>query len=160
MIYQYDIARDDEHHPTLIRVKQFDVDKKITSNTETLVGFVKNYLHLDKYDNEHMYLIALDMYDRALGVFLLGIGDYKGTEIYKRNVAECLILTGARRFIMFHNHPDGALNLSEDDLDLQNEMSDLGNMFDIKFIANCVITEDGFNHSGLKEPMFFKDMNI
>lgn len=160
MIYQYDIARDDEHHPTLIKVKQFNADRKITSTTESLVGFVKNYLHLDKYDNEHMYLIALDLQDNALGVFLLAIGDYKGVEVFKRNIAECLILSGARRFIMFHNHPSGKLSLSKDDLELQNEMFDLGNLFDIAFIANCVITEDGYTHSGLKKPVYFRNMNI
>lgn len=156
MIYLYDIGRDKERHPTLIKLKSYNVKRETTSENDSLISFIRNYLKADQYDNEHMYLIALDLYDRALGVFLLGIGDYKHTDTYKRNVAECLILSGARKFLVVHNHPDGALSLSEGDFVLEDELIELGELFDIEFIGNFVITSEGFMGSHFSKPIYFK----
>ena len=155
MIYLYDIARDEERHPTLTKIKSFNVKKEITSENDSLVRFIHEYLKVDSYDNEHMFLLALDMYDRSMGVFLLGIGDYKNVDVFNRNVAECLILSGARRFILVHNHPDGALFLSDGDKQTGIEMKSLGEIFDIKLVANCVVTEDGFIADGMEKPILF-----
>lgn len=156
MINIYDIGRNDDLLPQLVKVGSYNVERKITSENSTLIDFIHNHMKVNQYDNEHLYLIAMDMYDRALGVFLLGIGDYQGCEVSKRNIAECLVLSGARHFLLVHNHPDGALALSDGDLQFTNDVQELAELFGIVFIGSFVITDNGIIGSGMDTPIKFK----
>ena len=156
MINIYDIARNENLLPKLVKVGEYKVERKITSENDTLIDFIHNTMKVNQYDNEHLYLISMDMYDRALGVFLLSIGTYKECETSKRNIAECLVLSGARHFIMIHNHPDGALSLSEGDEQFARSMKELAELLEIEFIGSFVITNDGIICNGMDKPIKFK----
>ena len=158
MIGIYDIGRNEESQPYLIKVGKYDVKKEITSTNEGLIKFVRDYIRPQQYDNEHMYLLALDRRDKALGVLVLGIGTYKSCEYSKRTVAEFLILSGAKRFMMIHNHPDKTLKLSRKDHSVAKQLDFLADLFEIESLGNFVITNDGFVGSYMDEPIYFEDM--
>lgn len=157
MINLYDIGRDDELHPALMKVGSYDVSRMITTDNDSLVDFIRHHLKMEQYDNEHMFMIALDRFDRALGVFLLGIGDFEECVISNRTVAEGLVLSGARQFMLIHNHPDGGLSLSEADKEMDNNMNHLADLFGVKYLGNFVATYDGFIISGMDKPIIYED---
>ncbi len=154
MINIYDIGRDDDMHPTLIKTGSYNVGRKTINGNYPLALFARDYMKMDKFDNEHLYLIAFDYYRNSLGVFLLGIGDYKSCETYRRNLAECLILSGARRFLIIHNHPDGGW-ISDKDMELADSVQEIAELFDIYFMGVYSISNKGLDGTLMDFPILF-----
>lgn len=157
MIKQYDIEQDVNHCPQLLIVNEYNVDWTITTSEMGIIEFLSYYLHLSTLDNERAYLIALDLYNRAIGVFLIGLGDYKSSEIYKRHVAIAMLLSGARKVFIAHNHPDGALVLSDDDNLNIISMQVITQIFEIEFLGSYIITRDGYINNNMVEPYYFDE---
>ena len=99
---------------------------------------------LDILDNEHLYIVGFDHYDRLCGVYCVSSGDFKSVQHYNRNIALFLLLVGARKFRMFHNHPDNALSGSSGDYQVMGFMISLGNVIGIEFIDSYVLCPDGW----------------
>lgn len=158
MVGLYDIGRDENLHPSLLKIKDFKVSRNFTTDNITFLKFLINDLHMPEFDNEHMYLFANDLYDRSLGVFLVGIGKYDGIDVSKRTIAECILLSGARRFILVHNHPDNALALSGTDIGFAFDVQKIADILEVEFLGNGVITKDGFITNDMSEPIYFKEM--
>lgn len=157
MVGLYDIGRDKELHPSLLKINSFNVDTAFTTENDTFLKFLVEELHMPEFDNEHMYLFANDIYDYSLGIFLLGIGDFKGINVSKRTIAEALLLSGARRFILVHNHPDNALALSGTDIGFAFEVQKIAELLEIEFLGSGVITKDGFITNDMEQPIYFDE---
>jgi DNA repair protein RadC len=64
-------------------------------------------------------------------------------------------MKGAIKLIIVHNHPDGELQPSEEDLDVTDRMIQVGNIVDVEVLDHLIITEEYFysfdDHSLMKE---------
>ena len=160
MIRLYDLGREERYkRPCLLTVKKFDVEINIQNKTE-LVHFINHSLNLSRYDVEHIYLITTDLYNNVLAVFLIGIGDYKGCKLYNRNIATAILLSGGRKFIIAHNHPDGALVFSEDDVMVVGLMTAVGKLLETEFVNSYVITSKGFITNDMETPIYYDKKEI
>lgn len=157
MIKQYDIEQNSNHCPQLLEVHEYDADWNITSSRDGIIDLLTYYLHLDTLDNERVYMLALDYFNRAIGIFLIGLGDYKKSEMYNRHIATAIILSGARKIIVAHNHPDGGIALSDDDQKNVLGISLLTQIFGIEFVDSYVITDEGYITNNMTEPVYFVD---
>lgn len=157
MIYFYDIVKDKQKKcPKLIMLKKLDMVVDV-SNQFNLVRFMNGVLHLKQFDGEHVYLILTNMYNKITAVFLMGIGDYKGCKIFTKNIATAILLSGGRKFLLAHNHPDGALELSDDDVMIVNLLKGISVLLETEFINSYVITEDGFITDSMTDPIYYDE---
>lgn len=155
MIRLYDIGRNEKYkRPKLLIRKTY---KKEINIKEPIIftEFVTKDLKLNKYDNEHVYLITTDYYDNIIGIFLISIGDFKGCEVYPRNIATAILLSGGRKFLIMHNHPDGALEFSESDIAIVNVMKGISILLNTEFINSYIFTSKGYVTDKMDSPMYF-----
>lgn len=158
MIRLYDIGRDEKYkRPKLLVKRNFKREINI-KDTIAFTKFVTEDLELNKYDNEHVYLITTDYYDNIIGTFLISIGDFKGCEIYPRNIATAILLSGGRKFLIMHNHPDGVLEFSESDVTIVSIMKGISILLKTEFINSYIFTSKGFITDTMNSPMYYDQM--
>lgn len=153
MVKQYDIANNANGIPYLIEVNSYDL-----KNDTSVIELFTKHIKLNTLSDERVYMVSLDLYNRILGIIMIGLGDYKGSQIYKRNMALMLLLSGARKFVVVHNHPDGALFLSQDDNTNTILFVGLAKILEVKFEASYVVTRNGYITSEMDEPIYFDEM--
>lgn len=123
------------------------------------VVFLKNELHLHKLVNEKAYIIGLDAQNCMCGIYEIGIGDYKHVDMYRRETALFLLLSGATTFNMFHNHPSRILKGSEGDMACYYTMQSLGNLLDIQCTGSYILTPKGYCDAENKQPIHLYEEN-
>ena len=113
-IKEYIILRDGEQHPYLKTKTEFDWNKSFLI-TENIINFFNESYFMNQLDEEYVYIISLNCQMKPLGVFQLSHGNWFQTDIKMRELGIFLLLTGAERFIIAHNHPNGSCQPSEGD---------------------------------------------
>ena len=79
-----------------------------------------------------------------IGIFLISIGTNNKCFFYRRSIATFLLLTGTERFILYHNHPNGDLNVSENDYMSMFQVKSLADILEIEFIESVIISKNGW----------------
>lgn len=158
MIKQYDVAKNDDFNLYLIEVNKYDIKPEIVSTDYGLMSLFTNCLNLDKLDNERNFLLALDHYRRLIGIVQIGLGDYQNNKMYARHIASALLLSGARQYITVHNHPDGALFLSENDKTNISFLKTMALFLEIEYVESYVVTKEGMISSLDDTPIYFEEL--
>lgn len=99
---------------------------------------------LSETHNERIFFIGYDDYDKIIGIGLISFGTTKETKVYNRNIIEYIVLMNVSSFSILHNHPNGSLDPSEEDLDIINDMKMIANMLDVKFKESFIISFEGW----------------
>ena len=149
MICEYIIGNNDIGFPELIPIRESNMEREEMDGDliENLL-FLRDFTKMDIRDVETAYVMALDYLYRPLGILQLSIGDYKSCMIYSRATATFLLLSGARRFIVIHNHPSGQLKASDADVANKLMIESMANLLEIEFEGSFIITRDGWKKVG------------
>ena len=142
MIKVYNILNDN-NKPILNIQRELDINDKNISIEES-VEILNHFLDMNKLNVEHAYLIGFDNQMNAIGIFLVSIGTFNKCFFHRRNIATFLILSGSERFILYHNHPNGTLDLSEDDISSMYGIKSLAENLEIDFIESVIISKNGW----------------
>lgn len=68
------------------------------------------------------------------------------TSIIKmRELAIFLLLSGANRFIIAHNHPNGTKSTSGADMKITTKIREMANFIEIDFLQHFTIGNDGYD---------------
>jgi len=98
---------------------------------------------------EHFAVIALDGKLRPLGLHICGIGTENRASVAVSQVLRYVLLTGARRFIVGHNHPSGDPTPSKEDRELTSYI-DKAAMYTGLELVDHVIVAPGGGWQGIK----------
>ncbi len=131
-----------ELHRRLNAIKYMAKEKEKFSNPEKVGEFLRA-----KYAHEKQEIIGYILLNSKN--YLLRIATpYRGTSnfapVEPREIFGSAMVTNATRIILFHNHPSGDPNPSEEDLDFTYKMKDLGEKFQIPIIDHIIIGTDGW----------------
>jgi DNA repair protein RadC len=143
MIKQYNIINDYENHPKLNIQREIDINGENISIEES-VEILNQYFNMYCLAFEHIYMIGFDNKMNIVGIFLISTGTSKLCHFYQKNIATYLLLSGAERFILYHNHPNGTLEISEDDKSSIIYFKNLSSILDIEFIDSIIISKNGW----------------
>lgn len=91
---------------------------------------------------EHIWLIALNNINRAIGIMEISHGSVNASIITPREVFVKLCLLGATNFILVHNHPSGGTNASPEDIETTKRLKQCGELMNIKILDHIIIGED------------------
>lgn len=111
---------------------------------ETVLNLVNVKYHLSELGCERLYLLGFSYKNEPLGIILISAGDYKGTFLYKRNIALGSLLMGAKKIILIHNHPGNNTEISEDDRSSSEEIRELCELIGIKYEGSIVFCRSGW----------------
>jgi len=143
MVKVYNIINNENRYPKLNLIKEIEVnDKRVT--IEDTIEILGHYLDMYQLSVEHAYIISFNNNMDILGIYLFSIGNSKNCYFYKKSIATFLLLTGAESFILYHNHPDGNLETSENDESSIFQINLLSEILEIEFIDSIIISKNGW----------------
>lgn len=143
MVRVYNILNDDKNQPKLNVQREIDIDGRDISIEES-VDILNEYFDMYCLDVEHAYLIGFDNQMNIIGIFLVSIGTSDICYFYNRSIAKYLLLSGTDRFILYHNHPYGTLDISSNDKNIMFSIKALANLLEIEFIDSVIISRNGW----------------
>lgn len=143
MVTVYNILNNDKNQPKLNIQREIDINEKNISIEES-VEILNHFFDMRFLNVEHAYLIGFDDQMNIVGIFLISIGTSKKCFFYKKNIATFLLLSGTERFIVYHNHPNGTLDVSNDDNTSMYYIKSLADILEIEFIDSVIISQKGW----------------
>jgi len=87
---------------------------------------------------EHIYLLCLDQKGHLLHLSLLQTGTIDEVQLYPRKVVETALRHNAHSVILAHNHPSGAAEASQADVDSTKAIASALMMIGIKFVDHLI----------------------
>lgn len=111
-------------------------------------------------DRENTLVCCLDTKCQPLSIETIGIGTVNSCLIVARDVFKNAILSNAAFIILFHNHPSGISQASNEDRLITKRLIDAGNILGIP-ILDHIILGDEKSYTSLREEMNWsiKDSN-
>ncbi len=87
-----------------------------------------------------MLLVAMyDAAGRFLGKEVVAVGSMNVVHVHMREVFEPIFRTGATRFIVAHNHPDGGIEPSPEDREFSRRVEDLAEALGFVLVESFVV---------------------
>ena len=161
----YDLVYSDKHFLTLKLEKELEYNYdsylvgEYTTNEcirETL-GFAIEGLNIGLYANERAYCVAFGEDGSIMGGYLISLGKNDCTEMIHENLFKFLIVLGAAKFCIFHNHPGvHAYDLSEADKRVAEKTNHIGELLGIEMVDSLVIDAVG-GWNGYKSNIIYDD---
>lgn len=142
-IKEYIVVRDELQHPVLKEKNELQYDNHMACH-DNIVDFLNVHFHMNRLNEEYAYVISFNTLMKPLGIFQLSHGNYRATDIKMRELGIFLLLTGAERFVIAHNHPNGSTKISGGDFEITNKMIQFSNLLDIEMIQHYIIGCDGY----------------
>ncbi len=105
------------------------------------------------YAEEVFYLISLDAECRLISSNIVARGTTNATTVYPREVVKKAIETNAKYVIMAHNHPNGVLAPSENDVNTTKIISEALSFVSVRLLDHIIV-------AGERTVSLFKSYNI
>ena len=122
--------------------EQYNVDEQIT-NPETAVKIINKIFDLENKAEEEMVMMTLDTKNKATGLFRISKGTINASMVHPREIFKRAMLHNANSIMLFHNHPSGDLDPSQEDINTTNRLADSGTLLGIKLLDHIIISREG-----------------
>jgi len=99
---------------------------------------------LGDLNHEEFWVLFLNNSNKVLTKQQLSKGGITGTLVDVRLLMKKALEIGATALIACHNHPSGALKISEADKQITNKIKTAGTSLDIKLLDHLIITERAY----------------
>ena len=118
--------------------KEIDTIKNIKlNNSELVYKFYKDKIGDKK--QEYFYCVYLDNQKRVIDDKLLFIGTINYSVVHPREIFKEAYLLGASAIICVHNHPGNNPFPSKQDIDVTNNLIEVGKVLGIKIVDHIII---------------------
>lgn len=155
MINEYIVVRNNKKAELKV-VNSYEMNEHVDIIDDFDVLF-NQYMDVGYLDSERVYVISLDNNNNILGINLVSIGNNQSCYVYNRSIGIFLLLTAADKFALLHNHPNGKLIESDDDIKITESMLNLGNLIGINFSNNYILTSNGIYDVITKEGIQYEE---
>ncbi len=122
------------------RINYRDTNNKITGANDV-------YEEVKEFSNksqEHFITIYLDGANRVLETRVNFIGTLNQSLVHPREIFKRAIELACASIIIVHNHPNGILCASEEDINITNRIKKVSKILGIEFLDHVIISEFGF----------------
>ena len=94
------------------------------------------------FSDERVYMMSIDVSDKVTGCDLVGEGTVNAAGVIPRQILEVALRNKARKVILAHNHPNGDVSASDDDLNMTHMLYKLLSVSGIELIEHYVVSLD------------------
>lgn len=143
-IREYQVIHDKLLHPKLRCSHLYKWDAADLDTYSDIYDMLCSAFCMDVLNEEYVYILSLNSQGELLGVFNIGHGSTITCQGDKRAAFTFLLLTGADKFILVHNHASGSLEISDEDFDFTNFFIRYGNILDIPMEEHMIISRNGY----------------
>ena len=147
----YDTRVTEDYLTTLVveRKIQYPIERYDSPNL--IAEFLNDVTGLNVKGEEHCYMVALNVKNRILGIFLVSKGTVNQSVLGTREVFMRALLVGASHIILCHNHPSGDCFPSRDDINLTKRFKEAGELLGIPLTDHVVVGGDNYFSFAEKE---------
>ena len=93
---------------------------------------------------EDMYVLAMDVKNKIIKKFLVARGASSSLIITPAGIFRPVLLTGAVKFVVAHNHPSGEKKPSEEDICFTNKLKKEAKIMGMTFLDHLIFTESEY----------------
>lgn len=123
--------------------REVDTIKNIKlNNSEIVYKFYKDKIGNKK--QEYFYCVYLDNQKRVIDDKLLFIGTINYSLVHPREIFKEAYLLGASAIICIHNHPAGNPLPSKQDIEVTNNLIEVGKILGIKVLDHIIICKEKY----------------
>lgn len=113
----------------------YDV-RKLSSPSEA-AGLGRKFL--DEADREQVIVCCLDNKNQPVSVNIVSMGTVNSSLVHPREVFKTAVLSNAASIILFHNHPSGDPEPSQEDINITERIKEAGKILGIELLDHIII---------------------
>lgn len=124
-ITTYATRMNEDSHNVLVKEKAFNykTENNHLASAELIAKMMCDVFKLHLCAEEYVYLLALDIKCKVLGIFEVGHGMVNACLLHTREIMIRNMLCAAYAFIVVYNHPSGELSVSGDDISTTKKLT-------------------------------------
>lgn len=138
-ITTYRMELNSEQHNVLVKENSCNYPIESLDSPQKTVNMLNDVFRLNKQAEEYVYMIALNVKGRSLGVFEISHGTVNQSICNPRDIFIKALLCGAVGIILAHNHPSGDTTPSKEDIEIYKRIKEAGEIIGIELLDNIVI---------------------
>ncbi len=123
--------------------------KEALTSPEAVAKLAVDYIGLDTFAEEYLYLFALNVKNSINGIAEISHGALNYSIVHPREIYKYALSMNAASIILVHNHPSGDIMPSEEDVEITKRIREAGELLGIKLLDHLIVS-DG-RHLSLKE---------
>lgn len=143
-INEYIVVNNNEKHPELKEKNVIEWDDDFLEY-DKIAKFLNDNFNMNILSEEYVYVLSFNCRMEILGVFQLSHGNSMESKIGMRELGIFLLLTGAEKFIVAHNHPNGSSDISGFDFLVTNRMYELARLIDVDLVQHFIIGRESYD---------------
>lgn len=107
-VTNYEVLLNEDRIPHLVKESARNyAGNSCLTNPSQIAEFMRELYHADILPEEKLWMIAMNTKCKPLGVFELAHGSMDSAVMDSKAIFTRLLLSGARGFVLVHNHPSG-----------------------------------------------------
>lgn len=129
---------------------EYDLNGNIT-DPKDIELIARQVIELDKNAEEVLYIMALDVKNKVIGLMEVSRGTVDSVIASPRDICKRLLLTNAVRYIVLNNRVSGDIQPDKDDIQICNKLAKAGEIIGIELIDFCILGDGlySFKEHGL-----------
>lgn len=143
MIKEFKLIQNEHCHPMLRVIRKIKNDNHLVSTSE-IVDMMNKYYMLNKCTQEYVYLLCFNTNQDLLAIFEISHGSSTKSIVSVKEVITSVVLSGSENIILIHNHPNGNLSVSNDDINITNTLKYALCSMEIKLLDHIIISKNGY----------------
>lgn len=153
VVSMYDLRQRKNRIPYLKEIHKANVSIESCISPDRIATLFCEAFEADQLCEEHVWAVGLDNQCVPVGVFEITHGCENGSCLTTRAIMQRILLCGANRLALCHNHPTGYLNPSQEDLSITQKINDACKLMSIQLDDHIIVGHYGryfsFHESGL-----------
>lgn len=143
MIREFKLVQNEYEHPSLLLTRKINKSNHLV-NTNDIVEIMNKYYHLNKCTQEYVYLLSFNTNQDLLAIFEISHGSGQKSIVSIKEIITSVILSGGDNIILIHNHPNGNLNVSNDDINITNNLKYALFPIEINLLDHIIISKNEY----------------
>lgn len=108
------------------------------------VNFIKPYFEESIDLMESVKLMHLGRDNRIVNISHLSTGSETAAIVPIKTILRELLLIKSNSCLLFHNHPSGNINPSQDDIKITNKLADACELIEVPLLDHIILTRESF----------------
>ncbi|MEY8001934.1 JAB domain-containing protein [Clostridium sp. Mt-5] len=109
-------------------------------------------MFLENADREKFIICCLDTKNKPTLINIVSVGSINKSIVHSREVFKAAILSNTASIVLFHNHPSGDVEPSNEDVNMTNRLKKCGDIIGINVMDHIIIGDKqycSFKEKGL-----------
>ena len=143
-VKKYELFLNENNHPSIKVDKTYNIPADKITCTSQIADMLIQKCNLDKKYTESVYIFGLNAANQITGFYELSKGSTTSSSMYYKELFSFALLSGSQKIVMLHNHPDGNMSESSDDIFVKERVSQCCQLLDIEFTDTIIISPNGY----------------